>query len=82
VAAQRAVLSTEPFTADGLRWHFVLINIAESDRDASQNREAPVEYTAEALREILLEVARERAPSAQVGRDHPLRRRTNVVSLG
>lgn len=52
----RAILPVEPFSADGLRWHFVLINIADATRDASQNRETPEEYTAGRLRGILLEV--------------------------
>jgi hypothetical protein len=49
----RVVLPVEPFSAEGLRWHFVLINIAEASKDASQNRETPVEYSADELRAIL-----------------------------
>ena len=52
----RAILPTEPFSAEGLRWYFVLVNIAEASQDASQSRETPVEYSVEHLREILLEV--------------------------
>lgn len=33
----RAVLPVEHITAEGLRWHFVLINIAEPSVDASKN---------------------------------------------
>jgi hypothetical protein len=57
----RVLLPTEPFMAEGLRWHFVLINIAEASEDASQNTETPVEYSAESLREILIEVGVERS---------------------
>ncbi len=52
----RVVLPTEPLSAEGLRWYFVLINIAEASQDASQNRETPEEYTAERLREMLFEL--------------------------
>jgi hypothetical protein len=57
----RALLPTDAFAADGLRWYFVLINIAEASGDASQNPETPEEYTAEKLRKLLLEVRAERA---------------------
>jgi hypothetical protein len=57
----RALLPTEPFMAEGLRWHFVLINIAEASQDASHNKETPVEYTTESLRELLVEVGVERS---------------------
>jgi hypothetical protein len=55
----RALLPTEPVAADGLRWHFVLINIAASQDDASQNKDTPVEFSADNLREILLQVRAE-----------------------
>jgi hypothetical protein len=51
----RAVLPRDPFEADGIRWYCILINIAESSVDASQNRETPEEYTARELRAILLD---------------------------
>lgn len=52
----RALLPRDPFEADGLRWYCLLVNIAEAKHDASQNRETPVEYTAEELRVMLFHV--------------------------
>jgi hypothetical protein len=52
----RAFLPRDAFDADGINWYCVLINIAEASADSSQNRETPVEYTAESLRAMLLEV--------------------------
>jgi hypothetical protein len=42
--------------ADGLRWYCLLVNIAEAKDHASQNRETPMEYSAEELRVMLFEV--------------------------
>ena len=52
----RALLPRDPFEADGLRWYCLLVNIAEAKDDASQNRETPVEYSAEELRAMLFQV--------------------------
>ena len=52
----RAVLPREPFSADGLSWYFVLINIAEPAKDASQNKQDAVEYTAQQLRNMLFDM--------------------------
>ena len=56
----RALLPTEPLIADGLRWHFVLINIAAAQDDASQNKAAPVEFSTDTLRDILLQARADR----------------------
>ena len=40
-----------------LRWYVCLINIADRHEDASRNRLAPVEYTVEQLRAILVSVS-------------------------
>jgi hypothetical protein len=55
----RALLPVEPVIAGGLRWHFVLINIAAAEDDASQNKATPVELSAEALRKMLLQISAE-----------------------
>jgi hypothetical protein len=58
----RVLLPGEPFSAEGIRWHFVLVNIARASEDASQNKRNPVEFTAETLRNMLLEVGSEQLP--------------------
>ncbi len=58
-SGSRALLPTEPVIADGLRWHFVLINIAAAQDDASQNKATPVEFSTDELREMLLHVRAE-----------------------
>lgn len=60
----RALLPTEPLIVDGLRWHFVLINIAAAQDDASQNKETPLEFSADSLREMLLHVRDEERPDS------------------
>lgn len=66
-AGPRAILPAEPFSADGLRWYFVLINIADASEDASQNTATPEEYTAEELRAMLLEVREQRTREINQG---------------
>jgi hypothetical protein len=56
----RALLPSEPLVADGLRWHFILVNIAAAQDDASQNKATPVEFSADTLRDMLLKVRAER----------------------
>jgi hypothetical protein len=56
----RALLPSEPLIADGLRWHFILVNIAAAQDDASQNKATPVEFSADTLRDMLLKVRAER----------------------
>jgi hypothetical protein len=60
----RALLPTDPVTADGLRWHFVLINIADAKDDASKNKATPVEFSADTLREMLLHIRAEQQTGA------------------
>jgi hypothetical protein len=60
----RALLPSEPLIADGLRWHVILINIADSEDDASQNKATPVEFSADTLRDMLLKVRAERQGGA------------------
>lgn len=62
-SGSRALLPTEPVIADGLRWHFVLINIAAAQDDASQNKATPVEFSTDELREMLLHVRAEQTGS-------------------
>jgi hypothetical protein len=60
----RALLPSEPLIADGLRWHFILINIAAAQDDASQNKSTPLEFSADTLRDILLQAHAERQDGA------------------
>jgi len=64
----RALLPREPLRADGLRWYFVLINIADPQQDASRNRNDPNEYTVEDLRSLLIRTAHQDETDATAAR--------------
>ena len=59
----RAIFPVEPIHKEGLRWHFVLVNIAEPSEDASKNLHSPVEFTAGELAELVVEAQADSARS-------------------